>query len=47
MDVDDVAGSHAASRPSYWENHYMAVPRDLVDSSVEVLREPARHGDRW
>jgi hypothetical protein len=39
VDVDDVAGSHAADRPSYWGNHYLAVPRDLVADVVEVLCE--------
>ena len=39
MDVDDMAGSHAPDRPSYWGNHYMAVPRDLVADIVEVLCE--------
>jgi hypothetical protein len=39
VDVDDVAGSHAEDRPSYWGNHYMAVPRDLVADVVEVLCE--------
>ena len=39
MDVDDMAGSHAPDRPSYWGNHYIAVPRDLVADIVEVLGE--------
>ena len=39
MDIDDMAGSHAPDRPSYWGNHYMAVPRDLVADIVEVLCE--------
>ena len=39
MDVDDMAGSHTGNRPSYWGNHYMAVPRDLVADIVEVLCE--------
>lgn len=39
MYVDDLAGSHAGDRPSYWGNHYMAVPRDLVADIVEVLCE--------
>jgi hypothetical protein len=39
VDIDDMAGSHAADRPSYWGNHYLAVPRDLVADIVEVLSE--------
>ena len=39
MDVDDMAGSHTEDRPSYWGNHFMAVPRDLVADIVEVLCE--------
>jgi hypothetical protein len=39
MDVDDMAGSHAPERPSYWGNHHIAVPRDLAADIVEVLCE--------
>jgi hypothetical protein len=39
VDVDDMAGAHTGHRPSYWGNHYMAVPRDLVADIVEVLCE--------
>jgi hypothetical protein len=39
MDIDDMAGSHAPDRPSFWGNHYIAVPRDLVADIVEVLCE--------
>jgi hypothetical protein len=39
VDVDDVAGSHAGDRPSYWGDRYMPVPCDLVADIVEVLCE--------
>jgi hypothetical protein len=39
VDVDDMAGSRTGDRSSYWGNHYMAVPRDLVADMVEVLCE--------
>jgi hypothetical protein len=39
VDVDDMAGAHTGDRPSFWGNHYMAVPRDLVADIVEVLCE--------
>jgi hypothetical protein len=34
-----MAGAHTVDRPSYWGNHYMAVPRDLVADIIEVLCE--------
>ena len=39
MDVDDMASAHTGDRPSFWGNHYMAVPRDLVADIIEVLCE--------
>ena len=42
MNVDDMTGAHAPDRPSYWGNHSIAVPRDLVADIIEVLCGVAR-----
>jgi hypothetical protein len=39
VDANDMTGAHTGDGPSYWGNHYMAVPRDLVADIVEVLGE--------
>jgi hypothetical protein len=39
VNVDDMTRAHAPDRPSYWGNHSIAVPRDLVADIIEVLSE--------